>query len=120
MKLYLDDERPTPEGWVRAYTAPEAIALLQTGQVTHLSLDHDLGPKEAGTGYDVCLWVEKQVWERAFDFENPFIPPEMTVHSANPVGRKRMELAIFGTYRQFKITQPEAWEKWYANYKRTA
>lgn len=114
MKLFLDDERPTPDGWERAYTAPEAIALLETGQVTHLSLDHDLGPEEAGTGYDVCKWVEQQVFERAFDFENPFIPPEMTVHSANPVGRKRMEMAILWTYHQFKITQPVAWEKWAA------
>jgi hypothetical protein len=30
MKLFLDDERPTPDGWERAYTAPEAIALLKT------------------------------------------------------------------------------------------
>ena len=34
MKLYFDDERPTPEGWERAYTAPEAIELLKTGRVT--------------------------------------------------------------------------------------
>jgi hypothetical protein len=38
----------------------------------------------------------------------------MTVHSANPVGRKRMEMAILWAYHQFKITQPVAWEKWAA------
>lgn len=75
MRVYLDDERPTPEGWTRAYTAQEAINFLETGIVTHLSLDHDLGPEEAGTGYDVCKWVEENVFEKAFDFEEPFIPP---------------------------------------------
>ena len=75
MKVFLDDERPTPDGWVRAFTAPEAIELLKTGKVTHLSLDHDLGPQEAGTGYDVCLWVEEKVFSQDFCIENPFVPP---------------------------------------------
>jgi hypothetical protein len=88
MKVYLDDERPTPPGWTRAYTSHEAIALLSTGQVTIISLDHDLGPPEAGTGYDVCLWLEEQV------ILNGFTPPEVRIHSANPVGRQRMQNAV--------------------------
>lgn len=110
MKVYLDDERPTPEGWVRAYTAPEAIELVRRGNVTEISLDHDLGSEEAGTGYDVCLFVEKRLFEQAFDFDNPFIPPVMVVHSANPVGRQRMESAIQSIYHNFKVTQPVAWD----------
>ena len=104
MKLYLDDERPTPEGWERAYTAPEAIELLKTGKITHLSLDHDLGPEEAGTGYDVCLWIEEKIIDTAFDFT----PPAITIHSANPVGRQRMESAIEWIYHHFKVTQSVA------------
>lgn len=110
MKLYLDDERPTPGGWERAYTAPEAIAMLETGKVTHLSLDHDLGPEGAGTGYDVCLFVEQKVFEQAFQFDNPFVPPVMSTHSANPVGRQRMESAIQQIHHHFKMTQPVAWD----------
>ncbi len=53
MKVYLDDERETPEGWTRVYWPYEAIELLQTGQVTEISLDHDLGDDNRGTGYDV-------------------------------------------------------------------
>ncbi|VAW81561.1 hypothetical protein MNBD_GAMMA12-2513, partial [hydrothermal vent metagenome] len=56
MKVYLDDERPTPEGWVRVYWPDEAIELLKTGKVKEISLDHDLGDDERGTGYDVVLW----------------------------------------------------------------
>lgn len=90
-KLYLDDERPTPPGWDRAYTASEAISALKGGGITHLSLDHDLGPAEqAGTGYDVATWLEQEAWT-----DPDFVPPAyISVHSANPVGRRRIEAAI--------------------------
>ncbi len=88
MKVDLDDERPTPAGWVRVYWPQEAIVLLETGQVTEISLDHDLGDDEHGTGYDVVLWVEEQVIVRGFR------PPRMTVHSANSSARIKMELGI--------------------------
>jgi hypothetical protein len=48
MKLYLDDERPTPAGWIGVKWPDEAIAYLETGSVTDLSLDHDLGDDERG------------------------------------------------------------------------
>ncbi len=55
MRVFLDDERATPDGWVRVYWPAEAIALLKTGAVEELSLDHDLGDDERGTGYDVVI-----------------------------------------------------------------
>lgn len=55
MKVFLDDERQTPEGWVRVYWPDEAIALLRTGEVTQISLDRDFGDDARGTGYDVVL-----------------------------------------------------------------
>lgn len=45
MKLWLDDERPAPEGWYWVKTAAAAIAcLLDQGDdpITHMSFDHDL------------------------------------------------------------------------------
>jgi len=88
MKVYLDDERATPVGWKRVYWPEEAIALLKTGEVTEISLDHDLGDDDKGTGYDVVLWIEEQV------FNNGFIPPRMKVHSANSSARQKMEQGI--------------------------
>lgn len=89
MKLFLDDERIAPDGWTQVRWPDEAIKLLQTGVVTHLSLDHDLGDDLRGTGYDVLLWIEQESALRGF------IPPaRMEVHSANPAGRKRMLSAI--------------------------
>lgn len=79
MKVYLDDERATPEGWVRAFTVVEAILLLSQNKVDEISLDHDLGDDEnIGTGNDVLLWIE----ERVFTDEG-YIPPRIFVHSAN-------------------------------------
>ena len=88
MKVYLDDERVAPDGWIQTRWPDETIELLRTGEVTHLSLDHDLGDDERGTGYDVVLWVEGQV------ATTDFVPPEMTVHSANSSARIKMEAGI--------------------------
>ena len=88
MKVYLDDERPTPPGWVRTYWPDEAIELLQTGKVTDISLDHDLGDDQRGTGYDVVLWIEEAVITRGF------VPPRISVHSANTSARIKMEAGI--------------------------
>ncbi len=88
MRIYLDDERPTPAGWVRVYWPDEAIALLETGKADEISLDHDLGDDVRGTGYDVVLWVEEAVALRGFR------PPKMAVHSANSSARQKMLAGI--------------------------
>jgi hypothetical protein len=90
MKVYLDDQREAPEGWVRTKTPAETIELLKSGQVEVLSLDHDLGEDESvGTGYHVLLWLEKEVYTK--DFKPP---TDMRVHSANSAARPKMEQAI--------------------------
>jgi hypothetical protein len=88
MKIYLDDERPTPDGWIGVRWPDEVIAHLETGLVTDVSLDHDLGDDERGTGYDVVLWLEEAVALRGF------VPPRMSVHSANSSARLKMEAGI--------------------------
>ena len=84
MKVFLDDERETPAGWVRVYWPDEVIALLKQGQVKEVSLDHDLGDDERGTGYDVILWIEEAVALHGFQ------PPQLKVHSANTSAREKM------------------------------
>lgn len=90
MKLWLDDVRPAPFGWTHVHTAPAAIALFAQGVVEEASLDHDLGPSDAGTGYDVLVWIERAMFSHAW--YGPL--PKIHVHSANPVGRKNMHAAI--------------------------
>jgi hypothetical protein len=93
MKVYLDDERPAPQGWISARWPEDVIRLLETGGVTDLSLDHDLGNDERGTGYDVVLWIEEAVATKGF------VPPEIAVHSANTSARQKMELGILSIKR---------------------
>ena len=88
MKVYLDDERPTPPGWTACRWPDEVIALLRTGKVTHLSLDHDLGDDARGTGYDVLVWLEEAVALDGFE------PPVLQIHSANSAARARMQQAV--------------------------
>ncbi len=89
MKIFLDDEREAPPGWERVYWPDEAIELIKTGNVEEVSLDHDLGDDEKGTGYDVIKWIELSV--ALGELDNV---PDIKVHSANISARKKMELGI--------------------------
>lgn len=87
MRVWLDDLRQMPEGFDRhVRTAEEAIALLSTKKVTHISFDHDLGEKQSG--YDVATWIEQQ----AFTMNLPRLTWQ--VHSMNPVGADRIRMAM--------------------------
>jgi hypothetical protein len=122
MILWLDDIRdPKDHGfpdavWAKNYW--QAIAVLKTGDVVSASLDHDIGACEkctelglhvgdmltpettfynncphARTGYDVLCWME----------ENNVWPPEgVQVHTANPVGRARMQQVVNKAYQYIK------------------
>lgn len=94
MKLWLDDEREAPEGWTRVYTVAEAYDLVLSDDCTHVSLDHDLGTGDA-TGYTVACIIE----DRAHN-DPDWVIPVITCHSANPVGRKRIEQVIERLKRQ--------------------
>jgi hypothetical protein len=88
LRLWLDDERPMPEGFdIHARTADKALEFLKSGVVSVVSLDHDLGEGN-GTGYDVAKYIE----EAAFNGEIPRM--EVRVHSANPVGRMNIRRCI--------------------------
>ena len=94
MRLWLDDIRPSPPGFdVHVKTAPDAIRFLESGKIDEVSLDHDLGEGDdpevdVGTGYDVAVWIEA----KAHDGTLPRLV--WNVHSANPVGRQKMEIAL--------------------------
>ena len=88
MKLWLDDVREAPKGWVWAKTAQVAKDLLDSCEFEQISLDHDLGDEGCGTGYDVVCHLENKAYEG-----HP-IPQIIEIHSANPVGIARMRAGI--------------------------
>lgn len=100
MKLWLDDIRNPKayDGWqdaVWVLTPEQAIEYLETGLVTALSLDNDLGlePDENGLprdGYSVAHWLERRVYE-----DDDFMPPTvLNAHTANSVARVKMDAAF--------------------------
>lgn len=79
MKLWLDDIRPAPEGWVWVKTIDEAKPYLEQG-VSHASLDNDLG-EAVPEGRKLVYWMaENGIWPSDY----------LYVHSANPVARDYM------------------------------
>jgi len=102
LKIYLDDERRPPPGWLLVRWPEEVIALLMTCQVEALSLDHDLGDlDDERTGYTVLQWLEEQV--ATCDFEPP---EEIAVHSANASAAAKMRRAI-QSIRRFEARNQE-------------
>ena len=67
MRVFLDDKRAAPAGWTLVRTAEETIALLESGVVEQLSLDHDLGTEL--TGYDVLKRLEKILFDEQINFK---------------------------------------------------
>lgn len=83
IKLWLDDIRPAPEGYIRVYTTPDMIALLKSEEVEEISLDNDLGLLEP-VGRKVLDWIEEEV------VGNNYIPPLIHIHSMNSIEVARM------------------------------
>lgn len=99
-KLWHDDIRPAPDGWLWARTNEQAQEILRKGDIVECSLDHDLGyhdvelpedPNELAevlvlkgqseeTGYDLVCWM----------LENDLVPQKVTIHSWNPEGAAHM------------------------------
>lgn len=86
MKIYLDDIRECPDGFVLCRTAKEAFQMIDSGKVDHISFDHDLGTML--TGYDVAVYIELQV------AAGRILCPDWSIHTANPVGRQSIQAAM--------------------------
>lgn len=90
MKIWLDDIRKPPNGWLYFKTVPELIKFYERNhnEIKIISLDHDLG-EDTPTGYKFITWLEEKIFNGVYNKI-----PEIKVHSDNPVGRKKMEHAI--------------------------
>lgn len=101
MKLWHDDVREAPSGWLWARRNQDAkYILLNYWPISEISLDHDLGyhdvvlpedPDELAevlmlkgrsqeTGLDLVEWM----------IEESRVPPKVTIHSWNPPGAEQM------------------------------
>ncbi len=83
MKIWLDDIRPAPDGFIWAHDLFELAALLEThkDQIELMSFDHDLGDG-IPDGYMIIKWLAEHYLNRW--------PETIRVHSANPPGAKNI------------------------------
>ncbi len=86
MKLYLDDIRDVPQGYVGAKSVNQAIKLIEESEqngeeIEVLDLDHDLGDyyPDGGDAIKLLDWLIER---------NTLYP--IVIHTANPVGRDNM------------------------------
>lgn len=88
MRLFLDDIRKEPKGWILCKTADEAIALIDAfkNNITHISFDHDLGIGLDGN--DVAMHIE------TLCHKGKMKCPKWQIHSSNPVGRKEISATM--------------------------
>ena len=90
MKIWLDDIRPAPDGFVPVHSVNEAINVIRQAEadgvmIELISCDHDLGDFafDGGDGIKLLDWLcERQT----------FYP--INLHTANPVGRDNMARLI--------------------------
>jgi len=83
--LLIDDVRIVEGMDLVARTAEEGRNALLNNPVTHLVLDNDLGVNQDMEGYDILMWAIK----------NNCVPAAVSIISANPVAKKRIEAALF-------------------------
>lgn len=121
LRVWLDDSRPAPPGWLRVTTVASAQRLLEAHLVAEISLDYDLGwcadclnrgehLKRSGqrhcphmpTGYDLVTWMsETRYWSK--------YPP--IVHSGNMEGGARMLGVIARQWRDLQAGTEEPEEQ---------
>jgi hypothetical protein len=86
MKIYLDDVRPVPAGYLLCQSVNQAKAAIEAAErrgevVEVIDCDHDLGDFAFDGGDGICLldWlVERQTYY------------PIRLHTMNPVGRDNM------------------------------
>ena len=90
VKIWVDDIRPAPEGYLRVFSVNEAINMISTAEkqgstIDLIDLDHDAGDYfvDGGDYIKVLDWLE----ETHRDYP-------IRLHSMNPVGVQNMRAII--------------------------
>lgn len=92
MKIWLDDIRPSPKGYMWCKSVNRVIWLIQTTieDIEVIDCDHDLGDyaSDGGDGIKLLDWLA----------ENELYYP-IKLHTMNPVGRANMKIIILRYWR---------------------
>lgn len=88
LKLFVDDYRPAPQGWVQAKTVTEAIRMIMTypRDIETISLDHDI-ENSAETFMAVAHFLVMFLKDRK---SITTVLPKINIHTGNPDAGDRM------------------------------
>ena len=94
IKLWVDDVRPTPEGYMGFMTTNAALRFIYHNymDIDEISLDHDAGDyvKEGGDYINILKEMERFSRTRGFDFSHI----KFQLHSANIIGVQNMRYIL--------------------------
>ncbi|HUH26208.1 MAG TPA: cyclic-phosphate processing receiver domain-containing protein [Flavobacterium sp.] len=94
-KIYLDDLRSIPQGFIGLRSYAEFVFYIQqNGLPDFISFDHDLGLEESG--FDCAKWLVN------YCLETNLRLPEFEVHSQNPVGKQNIE-SLLNNFKRHSI-----------------
>lgn len=93
VKIWLDDERKSPSGFIHFHSVNEVIDFIDTSGYTafYLDLDHDLGEyaNDGGDAIKLIYWLIEHGYN-----ENTYYTFKFNLHTMNPVGRENMKAMI--------------------------
>ena len=94
MKLWIDDVRPTPDGYTGFMTTNSALRFIYHNymSIEEISLDHDAGDcaRDGGDYINILKEMQRLSRRKGFDFSHI----KFFLHSANPVGVQNMRAII--------------------------
>ncbi len=89
IRIWLDDLRPAPQGYIWCHSVNEAkqliLSLNGNTRIAVIDCDHDLGDYayDGGDGIKLLDWLAENEW---------YYP--IALHTMNPVGRENMRRLI--------------------------
>ena len=94
MKIWIDDCRPAPEGYIWLKSTNEALRFIvnHINEIEEIALDHDAGDYvDCGGDYINILNELERLSHR---LPSAFIEYKFSIHTANPVGAANMRRII--------------------------
>ena len=104
IKLWVDDIRPAPEGWLQARNVTDAIKTISRFRedITDISLDHDISmavmvdgtqrPFPSRETFQAVAYFIVAVYGQL----EKHLMPTITIHTANPVGADELLAILSG------------------------
>jgi hypothetical protein len=101
MKLWIDDFRDAPDGWIEARKVESAIKAILQFRPTTISLDHDIENRPDDETFKPVAYFIGELYNNDMLWADDL---EVTIHSDNPVGAKELQkiLEHYGIIAEWK------------------